>query len=157
MANNIFATEKNYIIENYYKNFENSKDFLPGGLCGSCRRNLSYRFGQNPSPQNYKPFPCETDEHYYQKVIDILGKLPRGSGENQSCTCFICDPAHTDFFSTKLKTGPKPEFSNQTSRDNRSLDQSREQEVDESSQQLATASVHERTAEGKLGSVPHSP
>ena len=64
-----------------------------------------------------------------QKIIDILSKLPWGSGENKKCACFICEPAHTDFLSTKLKPGPKPKFSNQTSRDNRSLDQSRLEEV----------------------------
>ena len=104
-------------------------DAAPGGLCASCRMNLSHRFGKNPSPQNYKAFPCESDQQYYPKIIDILSKLPRGSGENQKCTCFICEPAHTDFLSTKLKTGPKPKFAKQTSRDNRSLDQSRLEEV----------------------------
>ena len=61
------STEKNLITENWFKNFVNSKDFLPGGICGSCRINLSRHFGKNPSHQNYKAFPCESDEQYYPK------------------------------------------------------------------------------------------
>ena len=108
------------------------KDFLPLGCCGSCRVNLSYRFGKTQRLEKYKPFPCESDELFYQNVIDNLRKLPRGSGENKNCQCFICDPAHKDFTTIKLRAGiPKPEFSNEVSRQNRSLDKSRLDEVTE--------------------------
>ena len=117
--------EKRIIIENYFPNFENFKEFLPEGCCGSCRRNLSYRFGKTPSIEKYEPFLCESEENYYLKIVEELRKLPRGSSDNPNCKCFICEPAHTKFVSAKLKTGPKPEISNQTSRDNRTLDQSR--------------------------------
>ena len=102
------------------------------GCCGTCRNNLSYRFGKNPSSEKYKPFPCESEDQYYQNVIDVLRKLPRGSSQNKECTCFICEPAHADLKSVRLQPGvPKPEFSNQVSRDNRTLDQSRLDEVTE--------------------------
>ena len=78
----------------------------------------------------YKPFRCESDETFYQSVIDTLRKLPRGSGTNKNCKCVICDPAHTDFKTIKFRDGiPKPEFSNQVSRENRNLDKSRLDEV----------------------------
>lgn len=126
------AGEINLIKANFFHDFDNFKDFLPLGCCSRCRSNLSYRFGKNPSSEKYKPFPCESDSQYYQNVIDTLRKLPRGSSQNKECTCFICEPAHTDFKSVKLQPGvPKPEFSNQVSRDNRTLDQSRLDEVTE--------------------------
>ena len=126
------AYETRLIIENFMPNFENFKDFLPLGCCGSCRRNLSYRFGKNASTEKYKPFPCETEEQYYQNIIEKLRKLPRGSGDNKECKCFMCEPAHVILKSVKVSSGrPKEEFSNQKSRYNRTLDQSRVEEVTE--------------------------
>ena len=90
------AYEIKLIIDNFLPTFENFKDFLPLGCCGSCRRNLSYRFGKNPSADKYKPFPCESDQQFYQNVIEKLKKLPRGNGENKDCKCeMICESAHT--------------------------------------------------------------
>ena len=118
------------IITHFFPNFMMEKDFLPLGCCGSCRANLSYRFGKTKRMERYKPFPCESDEIFYQNVIDSLRKLPRGSGANNNCECFICDPAHKDFTSIKFRAGiPKREFSNDVSRDNRDLDQSRLEDV----------------------------
>ena len=112
--------EINLIVEKFLPNFENYKDFLPLGCCGTCRKNLSFGFGKNPSLEKYKPFPCESDEQYYQNIIEKLSKLPRGSSQNTECQCFMCEPSHTRFESAKLKQGlPKPKFSNDTSRDNR--------------------------------------
>ena len=114
------AYETKLIIENYLPNFEIVKDFLPLGCCGSCRRNLSNRFGKNPSLEKYQPFPCESDQQYYQNVSEKLRKLPRGSDGNKECDCFISEPAHTDFKTVKKSAGiSKSEFSNQRSRDNR--------------------------------------
>ena len=134
-------------------NFQTFKDFLPLGCCGTCRRNLSYRFAEKPCPERYKPFPCEADTQFYQNVSDKLRKLPRGSGDNPACNCFICDPAHTDFRSVKSETRgtPKPEFSNETTRDNRSLDKSRVQDITEMMSTLTPrtkdALVHARIRE----------
>ena len=114
------AHETKLIIDNFLPSFENVKDFLPLGCCGSCRKNLSYGFGKNPSLEKYQPFPCESDQQYYQNTIEKLRKLPRGSGGNKECECFICGPAHTDFITVKKSAGIlKSEFSNQRSRDNR--------------------------------------
>ena len=66
----ISAYETKLIIANYLLDFETVKDFLPLGCCGSCRRNLSNRFGKNPSLEKFKPFPCESDQQYYQNVIE---------------------------------------------------------------------------------------
>ena len=106
------------------------KDFLPLGCCGTCRKNLSFGFGKNPSSEKYKPFACESDKEYYENIIEKLKKLPRGSGKNTECQCFICESSHIRFESVKLRPGlPKPDFSNETSRDRRTLDQSRYDEV----------------------------
>ena len=80
------------------------KDFLPLGCCGACRANLSYRLGKNPNKKRYKPFPCESDSEFYQKVIPKLQKVPRGTGKSTECKCFMCEcePAHTFFKSIKL-------------------------------------------------------
>ena len=129
------------IVENFMKNFETFKYFLPLGCCGACRENLSYRFGKNPSPERYKPFACESDDQYYQNIIDRLQKLPRGSSQNLDCKCFICEPAHTVLKSVKLQPGiPKPEFSNERRRDNRTLDQSRFEEVTEMMEKMTPKS-----------------
>ena len=124
------ARETELIVSHFFPNFEMEKDFLPLGCCGSCRANLSYRFGKTQRLERYKPFPCESDNSFYQDIIDSIRKLPRGSGGNKNCQCFICEPAHKDFTTMKVRAGlPKPEFSNEVSRDNRSLDQSRLSEV----------------------------
>ena len=124
--------EVNLIILNFFPSFETFKDFLPLGCCGACRANLSYRFGKNPNMKRYKTFPCESDDQYYQKVVEKLQKLPRGNSQNTECKCFICTSAHEVLKSVKLKPGvPKPEFSNQRSRDNRTLEQSRLDEATE--------------------------
>ena len=48
--------EISLIVENYLSSFEINRDFLPLGCCGTCRKNLSLRFGKTPS-EKYKPFP----------------------------------------------------------------------------------------------------
>ena len=40
------ARETELIVSHFFPNFEMEKDFLPLGCCGSCRANLSYRFGK---------------------------------------------------------------------------------------------------------------
>ena len=78
------------IIKHFLPNFKIFEDFLPLGCCSSCRNNLFYRFGTNKDlAAKYKPFPCESDQTFYQNVIDNLKKLPRGSGTSQDCKCFI--------------------------------------------------------------------
>ena len=119
------------IKTNFIPNFDEVQHFLPGGLCGSCRNILSLRFGKNPSARP-TTLPCDADSQYFQKMIEELSKLPRGVGASTICTCFMCVPAKTDFLSLKKAPGiKKPEFSNTTSRDNRSLDQSRMEQVTE--------------------------
>ena len=123
------------IVENYLSSFEINRDFLPLGCCGTCRKNLSLRFGKTPS-EKYKPFPCESNKDYYQNVIEKLKKLPRGNGSSTECNCeVICKPAHKNFESVKLDPGrpsiPKPELPNNVSRDRKTLDQSRSSEVAE--------------------------
>ena len=107
------SREEDLVVSNFMPTYEIFKDFLPLGCCGACRANLSYRFGKNPNMKRYKPFPCESDNQFYRKVVEKLQKLPRGTGKNTACKCFMCEAAHTDFKSVKLKAGaPKPEFSN---------------------------------------------
>ena len=126
------AREIELAIAHFYPNFKMFQDYLPLGCCGSCRMNLSYRFGKTPKLEKYKPFPCESDDQFYQNIVYKLQELPRGSGTNQDCKCFICEQAHTDFISVKLKPGiPKPEFSNEVSRDKRDLDKNRMDDVTE--------------------------
>ena len=38
------AGEINLIKANFFPDFDNCKDFLPLGCCGTCRNNLSYTF-----------------------------------------------------------------------------------------------------------------
>ena len=54
------------------------------------------------SLEKYKPFACESDQQFYQKIIEKLRKLPRGNGDNKDCRCeLICESAHTDFKTEK--------------------------------------------------------
>ena len=124
------------IKTNFIPNFDDIQHFLPGGLCGSCRRTMSLRFGKNPSARPTE-LPCDTDSQYFPKMIEELSKLPRGVGSSTECTCFICVPAKTDLLSQKMAPGvKKPDFSNTTSRDNRTLDQSRMEQVTELMEKL---------------------
>ena len=119
------------IKSNFLANFEDVEQFLPGGVCGSCRKILSLRFGKNPDSRP-TALPCDTDPQYFQNIIEELSKLPRGIGTRTDCSCSICSPAKTVFLTEKKTPGiPKPEFSNTVSRDNRNLDQSRIDQVTE--------------------------
>ena len=127
---------KKIIKTNFIPNFDEIQHFLPGGLCGSCRSILSLRFGKNPSSRP-TTLPCDKDSQYFQKMIEELSKLPRGIGTSTVCTCFMCDPAKKVFCTQKEAPGvKKPEFSNDTSRDNRTLDQSRMEQVTELMEKL---------------------
>ena len=95
-------------------------------------RKLSVFYVKTPKLESYKPFPCESDDQFYQNIVYKLQELPRGSGTNTDCTCFICEQAHGVLASAKLKPGiPKPEFSSEVSRDYRNLDKSRVDDVTE--------------------------
>ena len=119
------------IKTNFMPNFDDVQHFLPGGLCGSCRSILTLRLGKNPSSRP-TTLLCDTDSQYFQEMIQVLSKLPRGIQTSTVCTCFMCVPAKTDFLSQKKAPGvPKPEFSNTASRDNRNLDQNRKEECAE--------------------------
>ena len=119
------------IKTNFLPNFDDVQHFLPGGFCGSCRRIFGLRFGKNPDSRP-TTLPCDTDSQYFQNMIEELSKLPRGIGSKTDCSCFMCVPGKTDFLSQKKTSGvPKPEFSNTSSRDNRTLDHSRAQECSE--------------------------
>ena len=89
------ARETELIVSHFFPNFEMEKDFLPLGCCGSCRANLSYRFGKTQRLERYKPFPCESDNSFYQDIIDSIRKLPRGSGGNKNCQWKKCVPYPT--------------------------------------------------------------
>lgn len=123
--------EKGLIKEHFFKNFEDFELFLPGASCGSCRRKISLKFGNNPQNRP-TDFPCDSDPNMYQNVVETISELRRGVGESTNCTCFYCVDGKKVFFQDKKTPGiPKPVFSNETSRDNRSLDQSRIDEVTE--------------------------
>ena len=127
---------KIFIKTNFLPNFEDVHQFLPGGICGSCRRVLTMRFGKNPDP-NSGNLPSDTDPQYFQNIIDELSKLPRGIGTRTDCCCSICVPAKTPLLSENKNSGlPKPEFTNAASRDNRSLDKSRVDQVTELMEKL---------------------
>ena len=69
-------------------------------------------------------------------IIKELSKLPRGIDKSIDCTCFICEYGRQRV-SSKLKAGrPKSEFCNETSRDNRSLEESRVDEIDQMMKKL---------------------
>ena len=113
------------IKTNFLLNYDDVQHFLPGGLCGSRRGILTLRFGNNPKsrPTN---LPIDEDSQYFQNMIEELSKLPRGVGSRSDCSCFMCSPAKTVFVSQKKIPGvPKAEFSNDSSRDNRTLDEDR--------------------------------
>ena len=106
-----------YIKTNILPNFDNHKEFVPLGTCGSCRRCVSEGKSTNFSPD-------------YDAIIKELSELPRGINDRRDCTCFICEYGRSTV-SDKLKPGrPKAEFSAETSRDNRSLPESRVDEID---------------------------
>ena len=111
-----------YAKQNILPNFDIHKDFLPLGTCGSCRRMVSEK---NLSTTND-----------YDAIIKELSELPRSIDKSIDCTCFICEYGRQRV-SSKLKAGrPKSEFCNETSRDNRSLEESRVDEIDQMMKKL---------------------
>ena len=117
------------IKTNFVPNYDDVHQFLPGGTCGACRRLLTMRFGQKSDPKS-GTLPFDTDPKYFQNIIEELSQLPSGIGIRIDCTCSICVPSKTPFLSENKTSGvPKPTFTNTSSRDNRTLDQSRVQEV----------------------------
>ena len=97
------------IKTNFIPNFDDIQQFLPGGLCGSCRSIMSLRFGKNPSSRP-TTLPCDADSQYFQKMFEELSQLPRGVGTSTVCFCFMCVPAKTDLLSQKKVPGVKKVF-----------------------------------------------
>ena len=115
-----------YIKENILPDFEIHKEFLPLGQCGSCRRTICLLTGKNPSGRSAS-LPSDND---YDAIIQELSSLPRGTQESTDCSCVICEYGRSKV-SDKLKAGrKKTEISGDTSRDNRSLNETRVEEID---------------------------
>ena len=108
-----------YIKKSILPTYDIHKDFLPLGQCGSCRRLISQG-----------KFANFTEKNDYNAIIKELSELPRGTDDKTDCICVICEYGRNRI-SDKLKPGrPQHEKSGETSRDNRSLEESRIDEID---------------------------
>ena len=71
---------KNFIESNIIKNFESLEEYLPSGLCESCRG----RIRRCKNPKNFKV------SYNLEILANKIKKLPPLTRANLFCSCEIC-------------------------------------------------------------------